>query len=187
MIYFNDKFERIKNDLDLMRVMEAYGVKFRQGKCLCVFHDDSKPSMSIKDNRFTCWACGAHGDVFDWVQRQFNISLVQAAKKLCNDFNLPYMQEQLTKHDRLILKRQERHRNAMKKIAESEAERVQKQYWALCDEYRALKEYIGELFTDKSTDTEEFSRCLARLQYLEQLMQTDSEEVKKLIAEKRIK
>ena len=180
MIY-TDKFERIKNDLDIAKVLESYGVKFRQGKCLCVFHDDSKPSMSVKDNRFTCWACGAHGDVFDWVQKYFNLSLVQAARKLCNDFNLPYMRESLTRHDRLILKRQERHRNAMKVIAEKEAERVQKKYWAMLDEYRALKAYTADAFMDKQVDAEEFGRNLARLQYLEQLVSLDSDEAKEII------
>lgn len=186
MIY-TDKFERIKGDLNLERVMEAYGVKFRQGKCLCVFHDDSKPSMSVKDNRFTCWACGVHGDVFDFTQKLFSLSLVQAARKLCNDFNLPYMAQELTRHDRLMLKKQEQHRNAMRKIEEREAERLQNKYWALCDEYRVLKEYIAELFTDKSADTEEFSRCLARLQYLEQVMAMDSEDVKEKISGGKIK
>lgn len=59
----------------LPSVAEKYGVSLKQtGRgwmCLCPFHDDHHPSMTISlyrgDFRFRCWSCGKDGDVIDWV------------------------------------------------------------------------------------------------------------------------
>ncbi|SNY93398.1 CHC2 zinc finger [Cohaesibacter sp. ES.047] len=48
-------------------------VKLHQGGTwmtgLCPFHEDHNPSFSVSDvsGRYICHACGAHGDIFDWV------------------------------------------------------------------------------------------------------------------------
>lgn len=36
----------------------------------CPFHDDQTPSMGVKDNHFTCFGCGAHGDVITYVMER---------------------------------------------------------------------------------------------------------------------
>jgi hypothetical protein len=37
------------------------------GKTICPFHDDQTPSLAIYDDHFHCYACGAHGDLIDWL------------------------------------------------------------------------------------------------------------------------
>ncbi len=52
--------ELIKNRIDLQSVMEYYDTHFdRMGKALCPFHSDNHPSLTIKNERYKCWACGA--------------------------------------------------------------------------------------------------------------------------------
>jgi DNA polymerase len=37
------------------------------GKILCPFHDDSRPSLHIYPDHYHCFACDAHGDRVDWL------------------------------------------------------------------------------------------------------------------------
>lgn len=50
----------------------------------CPFHDDSTPSLSVGGvpNRFTCFGCGAHGDVIDYIQQLHGLSFVDAVRSL---------------------------------------------------------------------------------------------------------
>ena len=41
----------------------VYGMEFRAKKTLCPFHADSKPTLSVKNNLFKCFACDASGDI----------------------------------------------------------------------------------------------------------------------------
>lgn len=51
----------------------------------CLFHNDSHPSMTIfKDNKFKCFACGAHGDSIDLIMKLCNLNFIEAIKFLLN-------------------------------------------------------------------------------------------------------
>ena len=51
---------------------------------LCPFHDDHKPSMNVSSVKqiFKCFACGAGGDVFKFVQMRENLSFPQTIERL---------------------------------------------------------------------------------------------------------
>lgn len=51
---------------------------------VCPFHDDHKPSMNVSSVKqiFKCFACGAGGDVFKFVQMRENLSFPQAIERL---------------------------------------------------------------------------------------------------------
>ena len=50
----------------------------------CPFHPDRSPSFTIFDagRRFQCFGCGASGDVLDFVQRAYHVTLPEAARML---------------------------------------------------------------------------------------------------------
>jgi DNA primase len=52
----------------------------KEFKGLCPFHQDSKPSLTVNAAKqiFKCFACGAGGDVFAFVQRRENVGFVEA-------------------------------------------------------------------------------------------------------------
>jgi len=84
------KAKDIKACLDMQKVAEFYGVKFDRRRGLCPFHNDTNPSMTIKNGNYRCWACGARGDVIDFVKAMFGLNTVQAMAKLNNDFMLGF-------------------------------------------------------------------------------------------------
>lgn len=82
-------FEEIRNRLDIRTVAEYYGIEIkRNNTCICPFHDDNNPSAHIYPNAFHCFTCNVHYDVLGLVMELFELSAIEAAKKLNSDFNL---------------------------------------------------------------------------------------------------
>ena len=77
--------ERIKS-IDIVPVAESIGVELRkQGSRhvgLCPIHSEKFGSFTIKDNRFSCYGCGAYGDTVDLIQQYYGISFLDACKHL---------------------------------------------------------------------------------------------------------
>jgi DNA primase catalytic core len=81
-------FDAIKRTTDIVRVIEGYGVTLKKtGQDhvgLCPFHDDKKPSLHVTASKglWHCPACGAAGNVIQFVARKEGISDREAALKL---------------------------------------------------------------------------------------------------------
>lgn len=58
--------------------------KGREMVGLCPFHADHRPSMNVNSQKqiFKCFACGAGGDVFKFVQMRENLNFPQAVERL---------------------------------------------------------------------------------------------------------
>ncbi|HMR50739.1 MAG TPA: DNA primase [Arachnia sp.] len=59
-------------------------------KGLCPFHDEKTPSFTVTPSRgfFYCFGCGAGGDVLTFLQRQQNLSFVEAVQTLADRFGV---------------------------------------------------------------------------------------------------
>ncbi len=55
-----------------------------QWKCICPFHNDTNPSLTVdkKYQNYKCWACGAHGDVFTFVEKYERVNFAEARNML---------------------------------------------------------------------------------------------------------
>ena len=62
-------FAQVKDAVDIVGAARRYGLEVnRRGKAHCCFHSpDRHPSLSFKGRVYTCFSCGAHGDVLDLV------------------------------------------------------------------------------------------------------------------------
>lgn len=83
--------EEIKNKITMKEVCEQYGIDVgKNGKAICPFHTDHKPSMQIyKGSRgYFCFVCNEGGDIIDFVQKFFNIDFSEACAKINEDFCL---------------------------------------------------------------------------------------------------
>jgi len=76
--------------------------KGREMVGLCPFHDDHKPSMNVNSVKqiFKCFACGAGGDVFKFVQMRENLTFPQAIERLAEraGIKLKKLKTQGSKH-----------------------------------------------------------------------------------------
>ena len=66
---------------------------------LCPFHDDHRPSMCVNGAKqiFKCFACGAGGDVFKFVQMRENLSFPQAIERLAERAGIKLKPARFTK------------------------------------------------------------------------------------------
>jgi len=79
------------SDEDIAAVAESLGMQVyrkagsKECKALCPFHSDTKPSLvlySSGHSHYHCYACGAHGDVFDIVKKLKGVDFIEAARWL---------------------------------------------------------------------------------------------------------
>ena len=84
----DDEIERIKRETDLAAVIRARGVELKpQGHDLvglCPFHGDHDPSLRVTPGKglWRCMACGATGNVIQFVQRFDGVSFRHAFELL---------------------------------------------------------------------------------------------------------
>lgn len=82
-------FEAVKARVTPTMAAERYGLQIgRNGMVCCPFHPDRHPSMKLYDDHFHCFGCQASGDVIQMVARLFDLSNLEAAKKLAVDFGV---------------------------------------------------------------------------------------------------
>ena len=85
----NELINEIRNKIDIVEIISNYVPLTQRGKNyfgVCPFHDDHSPSMSVSKEKqiYTCFSCGATGNVFNFIQEYEKISFKEALKK-CAD------------------------------------------------------------------------------------------------------
>ena len=82
-------FQTIKAAVTVKQAAALYGLPITTtGMTRCPFHEDHTPSMKLNDTYYYCFGCGATGDVIDLTAHLFDLSSLQAARKLAQDFGL---------------------------------------------------------------------------------------------------
>ena len=82
-------FQTIKAAVTVKQAAALYGLPITTTRMTrCPFHEDHTPSMKLNDTYYYCFGCGATGDVIDLTARLFDLSSLQAARKLAQDFGL---------------------------------------------------------------------------------------------------
>lgn len=84
-----EQINDIRSSVDIIDVVSKYVTLTQRGKNyfgVCPFHDDHSPSMSVSKEKqiYTCFSCGATGNVFKFVMDYENISFTQAIKKIAD-------------------------------------------------------------------------------------------------------
>jgi DNA primase catalytic core len=79
--------ERIKNTVNIVDVIGGFVTLHKKGVNywgLCPFHSDGHSSLCVSPSKqiFRCWACGASGDVFSFLEKHEGMSLPEAARYL---------------------------------------------------------------------------------------------------------
>lgn len=83
----NEMINEIRNKVDIVSVISNYLPLTQRGKNyfgVCPFHDDHSPSMSVSPDKqiFTCFSCGATGNVFTFVADYEHIGFYDAVRLL---------------------------------------------------------------------------------------------------------
>lgn len=83
--------EEIKESTDMIDVLERYGMRpNRAGFIQCPFHTgDRQASLKVYKKDFNCYACGANGDIFTFVQLMEDVSFKEAFQILGGTYEKP--------------------------------------------------------------------------------------------------
>ena len=86
-VYEQIDIDRIRQANDVLDVVGEYVSLTRRGSewvGICPFHEDHRPSMYVTESKqiFMCFACGAGGDVFKFVQMHEQLTFPQAIERL---------------------------------------------------------------------------------------------------------
>lgn len=70
------------NIVDIISSYIPVTLKGKDYKCVCPFHDDHSPSMSISTSKqiYKCFSCGAAGNVFTFVENYEHVSFSEAVR-----------------------------------------------------------------------------------------------------------
>ena len=84
----------IRSSVDIVDIVSSYIPLTQKGKNyfgICPFHDDNHPSMSVSKEKqiFTCFSCGATGNVFKFIMDYENLSFLETVKKCADMSGIP--------------------------------------------------------------------------------------------------
>ena len=137
--------ERVRNapGNDIVSVVSEHLSLTRKGSTyvgLCPFHPDTHPSMTVNPQMqiFKCFACGAGGDVFKFLQMRENITFPQALERLAMRAGIE-------------MKSRPRRRDTGKADANTI---LRVNTWAL--------RYFRKMFTDETAGKEARDYCISR-------------------------
>ena len=80
-----EKINEIRTSVDIVEIISSYLPLVAKGKNffgVCPFHSDHSPSMSVSKEKqiYTCFSCGATGNVFNFIMDYENVSFMEAVK-----------------------------------------------------------------------------------------------------------
>jgi len=87
----NNLIQEVKNKVDIIDIAKIYGLELKRGnKCLCPFHNEKTPSLSISQSKqiWHCFGCGEGGDCISLVAKLLKINNYEAAKDINFRLNL---------------------------------------------------------------------------------------------------
>ncbi|QKG28394.1 DNA primase [Campylobacter sp. RM16187] len=93
--------EKLKEQADIIDIVGHYIPLKKSGSnyvCVCPFHDDKNPSMSVSPSRgiFHCFSCKAGGDVIKFVMDYEKLTYPEAIEKIAmlSNFTLNYVKNE---------------------------------------------------------------------------------------------
>lgn len=145
--------EEIKSRYSMRDIVEQYGFHpNRAGFIPCPFHQgDREPSMKIYKDSYHCFACGANGDIFSFVQAMDSLSFREAFLSLGGTY------ENETFHNRME-RYHARKAQEMRKKEEGKLRAKRKLNNDLIDVYR-------EWYRKSEPFSEAWTDCYNALQY----------------------
>ena len=137
-----DYAREIKSRLTMPEMMLHYGFELdRAGFCKCPLHSEKSGSFKAYpgDRGFSCFGCGAHGSVIDFVMLYFGLSFKDALVKINEDFSLGLpIGEKLDRRKQLEINKASFERKRKIEAEKKRRGQIESDSWAAFDEWKRL-------------------------------------------------
>ena len=92
-LYSKSSIEDLKERVNIVDVVGRVVPLKRSGsnfKGRCPFHNEKTPSFVVSEQKqiFTCFGCGATGNVFEFMKRYYNLEYIEAVEKLADEYGI---------------------------------------------------------------------------------------------------
>lgn len=82
-------FNEIREKIDIVDLIGEYIPLVQKGRnffCVCPFHNDTNPSMSVSREKqiYKCFSCGASGNIFTFIKNYEQVEMGEALRILAN-------------------------------------------------------------------------------------------------------
>ena len=141
--------EEIKREYSMRDILTRYGIQVnRSGMCCCPIHGEKHPSMKVYKDSFYCFACGAHGDIFSFIQQMDNCDFKTAYLSLGGTY------EKQTENERAVtIARRERAKSERERAKQQEEQLQKTLADCLTLLARVIKESSPKSIDDEISDT----------------------------------
>ncbi|MFW5933780.1 MAG: DNA primase [Actinomycetota bacterium] len=100
-----DDIDALRQQADIVAVVGDYTTLKRAGrsfKGLCPFHSERTPSFNVtpEGNFFTCFGCGASGDIYDFLMQIEGLEFPEAVEQLARRTGFTLRYEQMSARER---------------------------------------------------------------------------------------
>jgi DNA primase len=90
---YNSAIDEIKSRCNIVDVVSSLVTLRRTGsnyKGICPFHNEKTPSFVVSEPKqiFTCFGCGASGDVIEFVKKYYNLTFPEAVERLALQYGI---------------------------------------------------------------------------------------------------
>lgn len=143
--YDPELYKKVKESVSMQQAVEYCGLQVWNGKCLCPFHRDRRPSMKIyPDGKgYYCFSCGSGGDPIKFVARYRDVGNYDAAKELAGAFGVPVQIPETYREKREAEKRR-RHRRELERFVTWSRMYLTAYRGLLCEAIRERNEHFWE-------------------------------------------
>lgn len=91
--FSNSSVENLKDQVNIVDVIGRVVNLKRAGsnyKGVCPFHNEKTPSFVVSEQKqiFTCFGCGASGDLIEFVKRYYNLDFSEAVEKIADEHGI---------------------------------------------------------------------------------------------------
>lgn len=159
--------EQIKSAVSMPQLLQAYGFQVgRTNEMHCPFHAEKTPSFKVYEDHFHCYGCGAHGDIFEFVQRYFDLTFPQAQLRIAGDFGIDAELSRKQPCEETERIRREREQKALEKY------RSDMEYRRIAEEHRQLRRDLIDYAPRSEYDFvhDRYVYALHRVEYLQYLL-----------------
>ena len=97
--FSNESIENLKSSINIVDVIGRSVQLKRAGanfKGLCPFHNEKTPSFVVSESKqyFTCFGCGARGDLIEFEKKYYNLDFAEACEKLADEYGIKLEKKQ---------------------------------------------------------------------------------------------
>ena len=166
-------FEEVKKNLSFQKVAEYYRIEIlHKNKALCPFHLEKTASLHLRSDKFfCCYSCGARGSIIDFTMKLFDLTPLEATKKLDEDFHLNIFNKKLTNQQKLEIREKINKEKECELIIEDFEANIEKEEKWFLTVFRNLRWMIKNLPPRRGEDPSQiWVLAIHNVEYVEEIL-----------------